>query len=50
MSTKGIEIFTKASISLKISLKCHEFLKTKEPRILKIKMLRGYCGIATTPV
>jgi hypothetical protein len=27
MPSKRIEIFTKASISLKISLKCHEFLK-----------------------
>jgi hypothetical protein len=32
---KKIKIF--ASISLKISLKCHEFLKTKKPRILKKK-------------
>jgi hypothetical protein len=27
MASKRIEIFTKASFSLKISLKCHEFLK-----------------------
>jgi hypothetical protein len=44
MSTKRIEIFKKASNSLKISLKCYEILK-KKPYILKKKASRQlpYC-------
>jgi hypothetical protein len=39
----------KKKISLKISLKCHEFLKTKKHRILK-KKPRGNCIIASPPL
>jgi hypothetical protein len=44
--SKRIEIFTKAKISLKVSLKCHKFLK-KSLAFSKIKKPRGNCRIAT---
>jgi hypothetical protein len=48
MPSKGIEIFTKASIFLKIFLKCHEFLKTKTLAFSKKKKKR-FAEIAAFP-
>jgi hypothetical protein len=44
MSSKRIKIFKKASNSLKISLKCHEFLKKASHSQKQIPC--GYCPIA----
>jgi hypothetical protein len=50
MPSKRIEIFTKASVSLKIFEKCQAFLQSKKPHILKTKCLTTIAALPQWPV
>jgi hypothetical protein len=45
MPSKRIEIFTKASVSLKIFEKCQAFFKTIKPHILKKKSIAAIAAL-----